>query len=312
MEYPQHLMLPSIFVIILNWKGWQDTIECLESLLRNDYKNFRVVVIDNHSEDGSYEKLLEWCRDKHRFTVLQTKANIGFAGGNNVGIKYALANDAEYILLLNNDTVVTENFLSGLIKTAKEEDAGITGCKILRHSDAHIWYLGGKMSWLRGGAYHPGKGRSDREVAKKPFEVDFVTGCMMLIKREVFDKIGLLDESYFLYNEDTDYCMKALKAGIKMAVDPLTIIYHKERSTDGGWKQYHIYYLIRNKLIFMKRYAPNVATLWTFYSVIGIVGLTLSLKWFFQNRFDLISAYLKAISDFKREVIGETKYIFKE
>ena len=76
MEYPQHIISPSIFVIILNWKGWQDTIECLESLLRNDYKNFRVVVIDNHSEDESYEKLLEWCRDRDRFSVFQTKANL--------------------------------------------------------------------------------------------------------------------------------------------------------------------------------------------------------------------------------------------
>lgn len=307
MEYPQHFILPSIFVIILNWKGWQDTVECIESLLRNDYKNFRVVVIDNHSEDESYEKLLEWCRGRDRASVFQTKANLGFAGGNNVGIKYALENNAEYILLLNNDTVVTDNFLSSLTKTAKEEDPGIMGGKILYHSDDRIWYLGGKMSWLRGGAYHPGKGRTDRKIAKKPFEVDFITGCMMLIKRDVFEKIGFLDESYFLYNEDADYCMKAFKAGIKMSVNPNSVIYHKERSTDGGWKPYHIYYLIRNKLIFMNRYVPNQVILWTFYSVIGLIGLTLSLKWFFQNRFDLISAYLKAISDYSKGIIGKTR-----
>lgn len=301
-------MSPSVFIVIVNWKGWQDTIECLESLLKNDYINFRVVVIDNYSEDESYEKLLEWCRGRDRFIIIQTKENLGFAGGNNVGIKYALDNDAEYLLLLNNDTLVTNVFLSSLIKTAKAEDSGITGCKILHHSDGRIWYLGGKMSWLRGGAYHPGKGRPDRKIAKKPFEVDFVTGCMMLIKREVFREIGILDESYFLYNEDTDYCLRASRAGIKMVVDPLTIIYHKERSTDGGWKPYHIYYLIRNKLIFMKRYAPNVATLWTFYSVIGLVGLTLSVKWVFQNRFDLISAYLHAVGDFNKGIIGKTPF----
>ena len=279
---------------------------CLESLLRNDYQNFRVVVIDNLSQDESYEKLLEWCRDRDRFTVLQTKINLGFAGGNNIGIKYALDNDADFILLLNNDTIVAEEFLSGLVKTAKEEEAGIIGCKILYYPDALIWYFGGKMSWLRGGAYHPGKGRADHIIAKKPLKVDFVTGCMMLIKREVFNKIGLLDESYFLYNEDADYCMKAFKTGIKMVVDPLTIIYHKERSTDGGWKPYHIYYLIRNKLIFIERYSPTIVTLWAFYSVIGLVGLTLSLKWFFQGRFDLISAYLKAISDYSKGNIGKT------
>ena len=298
-------MSPSVFIIIVNWKNWQDTVECLESLQRNNYGNFRTVVVENHSENESYDKLSEWSKDKERLTILQTEANLGFAGGNNVGIRYALANDAEYLLLLNNDTVVTEDFLSSLIKTTMEEDAGITGCKILHHSDGRIWYLGGKMSWMRGGAYHPGKGRPDRKIAKKPFEVDFVTGCMMLIKREVFGKIGVLDESYFLYNEDTDYCVKAFKAGIKMVVDPLTIIYHKERSTDGGWKPYHIYYLIRNKLIFINRYAPDSVTLWTFYSVIGLVGLTLSVKWVFQNRFDLISAYLKAISDYSKGIFGK-------
>lgn len=306
MEYNQHVTLPSIFIIIINWKGWQDTVVCLKSLLKNDYKNFQVVVIDNRSQDESYEKLLEWCRARDRFTVFQTETNLGFAGGNNIGIKYALDKNADFILLLNNDTIVTEEFLSGLVKTAKEEEAGIVGCKILYHSDALIWYLGGKMSWLRGGAYHPGKGRSEHIITNKPFEVDFVTGCMMLIKREVFGKIGLLDESYFLYNEDADYCMKAFKNGIKMVVDPLTTIYHKERSTDGGWKSYHIYYLIRNKLIFMKRHSPTIAILWSFYSVIGLVGLTLSLKWFFQRRFDLILAYSKAIDDYSKGITGKS------
>lgn len=305
MEYPQHFILPSIFVIILNWKGWQDTVECIESLLKNDYKNFRVVVIDNHSEDESYDKLLEWCRDRDRFTVLQTMANLGFAGGNNVGIKYALENNAEYILLLNNDTVVTDNFLSSLTKTAKEEDPGIMGCKILHHSDDRIWYLGGKMSWLRGGAYHPGKGRMDRKIAKKPFEVDFITGCMMLIKRDVFEKIGFLDESYFLYNEDVDYCLRAYRAGIKMMVNPTSIIYHKERSTYDGWKPYHIYYLIRNKLIFMKRHAPGRVKLWTFYVIVAIVGCTLFLKWIFQQRFDFIRAYMLSLMDFRNGIEGK-------
>lgn len=307
MEDQQQLILPSIFVIILNWKGWQDTVVCLESLLKNDYQNFRVVVIDNHSEDESYEMLLEWSRGRDIITVMQTGENLGFAGGNNIGIKYALDNDADFMLLLNNDTIVTEKFLSGLVKTSEEEEAGIVGCKILYYSDAQIWYLGGRMSWLRGGAYHPGKGRSDRIIAKKPFEVEFVTGCMMLIRREVFGKIGFLDESYFLYNEDTDYCMKAFKRGIKMVVAPSTIIYHKEKSTDGGWKPYHIYYLIRNKLIFMERYSPTIVTLWAFYTVIGLVGLTLSVKWFFQRRFDLIIAYLKAIYDYSKGITGKTQ-----
>lgn len=306
MEDRQNIILPSISVIILNWKNWRDTVDCLESLLQNDYQNFRVLVIDNHSQDESFEKLTEWSRNRDRITVLQTKENLGFAGGTNAGIKSALDNNTDFILLLNNDTIVTDNFLSSLVKAAEGEKADIVGCKILYYPDSRIWYCGGKMSWLRGGAYHPGKGRSNSTLTDKPFEVDFVTGCMMLIRREVIEKTGLLDESYFLYNEDADFCMKALKQGIKMTVTPSTVIYHKENSTDGGWKPYHIYYLIRNKLIFMNKYSPTIVTLWTFYVIVGFAGLVLSFKWLFQCRFDLISAYMKAMSDYSKGNIGKT------
>lgn len=293
---------PSVFIVIVNWNGWKDTIECLDSLLKNCYRNYQVIVIDNLSEDESYERLSGWCKDKNSVTILQTEENLGFAGGCNIGIKYALERDADYILLLNNDTIVDKNFLINLVSTADiERNVGILGGKILHSPDNNIWYCGGKMSWLRGGGYHPYKGRTDKHAADSPpFEVDFITGCMMLIKREVFEKIGLLDESYFLYNEDADFCLQASKAGIGLKVVPDSVIYHKERSTLGGWKPYHIYYLMRNKLHFVHTFAPTRLIRWRFYLVVGLVGCALSFRWLLECRFDLIAAYWFSVAAFVR------------
>lgn len=301
--------LPLVYIIILNYNGWKDTIECLESVYKNNYSKYQVIVVDNGSVDESVKKLREWAKERDREPrIIMTEKNLGFAGGNNIGIKLALKNGGDYILLLNNDTVVEKGFLEELIKTAEEKNAEIIGGKIYYYGDGNkIWYEGGKLCWLLGGGIHHGKGRCEKDKISGIHEVTFITGCMMLIKRSTIEKIGLLDESYFLYCEDTDYCARALKNNIRMAVNLSSVIYHKENSTLGGWKPSHIYYLIRNRFIFMKKNAP-LYFLVVFHCLAVLIGVVLISSWLLNRRLDLISASLRGVQDYLSGVSGPADF----
>lgn len=299
--------LPLVYIIILNYNGWRDTIECLESVYQNNYPNYRVIVIDNGSQDGETEKIREWAKNNDREPVIiANEKNLGFAGGNNVGIKHALKNIADYMLLLNNDTVVERDFLKEMVRTAESsKDIGIIGGKIYYYNDRNkIWYKGGKVSWLLGGGIHHGKGRYEKDINSDIHEVTFITGCMMLIKRSTIEKIDLLDESYFLYCEDTDYCARALKNNIRMVVNLSSVIYHKENSTLDGWKPSHIYYLIRNRFLFMKKNAPNIYSYLCFYCCAMIIGVLIISRWLLIKKPELVSASLRAFRDYSKGIKG--------
>ncbi len=251
-------MEPKVFIIILNWNGWKDTIECLESLKKIDYLNYQIVLVDNGSTDESVLRLKIFCSGHNEDLIfLENQNNLGFAGGNNVGIKYALENQADYILLLNNDTTVKQDFLTQLIKAAKsDKKIGMLGPKInfYDHKD-RIWFLGGKINRLLNKGTHLYYNQIDsvENLPNESFEVDYFTGCALLIKREVIEKIGLMWNGYFLYYEDADWNLKAKKNGWKIIVAPKAKIYHKvSRSTKSGSSSY-VYYHTRNGLYLAKR-----------------------------------------------------------
>jgi len=250
-------MEPKVFIIILNWNGWEDTIECLESLKKIDYPNYNIVLADNGSTDESVLRLKDFCsKYNEELFFLENQNNLGFAGGNNVGIKYALENQADYVLLLNNDTTVEPDFLTQLIKAAEsDKKIGMLGPKInfYDHKD-RIWFLGGKINCLLNQGTHLYYDQIDSQnLPSEAFEVDYFTGCALLIKKEVIKKIGLMWDGYFLYYEDTDWNLKAKKNGWKIIVAPKAKIYHKaSRSTKPGSFSY-IYYHTRNGLYLAKR-----------------------------------------------------------
>jgi len=173
-------MNPRVFIIILNWNNWLDTFECLESLKNNDYPNYEVVIVDN----GSDEKPQSPNPD---IKIIYNKENLGFSEGNNVGIKYALEHGADYVLLLNNDTVVSNDFLSKLVKAAESnEEIGMVGSKIYFYDQKdRIWFAGGKVNWL----YNKGTMRGYNEIDKGQYdlpeiqETDYLTGCCILVKK---------------------------------------------------------------------------------------------------------------------------------
>jgi len=245
-------MNPKVFIIILNWNGRDDTLECLKSLKNNDYPNYEVVIIDNGSKD-------KFSISDSKIKVIYNKKNLGFSKGNNIGIKYALENNADYILLLNNDTIVSNNFLSKIVKVAESNNNyGIIGPKIYFPDSKRIWFAGGKINWLYNKGTMRGFNEIDHGQYNKPEiqETDYITCCCALIKKEVIEKIGLIPEEYFLYYEDTDWSLKAQKQGYRCVFVPSAIIWHKGSKSSIAESSSYIYYHIRNGLILAKKYAP--------------------------------------------------------
>ncbi len=262
--------MKNVSIIILNWNNWGDTITCLDSLKNLDYPNYEIVVVDNGSTDESVHELRQTLdppkgvRPPRKTTFTINKKNLGFSGGNNVGIKYALDNGADYILLLNNDTVVEPSFLKTLIGMSENPNSrfpvpnsfGILGPRInYFESKDLVWFNGGEFGWPLKYNYHLDFRKKESELKNlEPREVDFITGACMLVKRAVFEKIGLLDERFFLYFEDMDFCLRAKKAGFASMIVPQAKIYHKVSATASKLQDPIIwYYHVRNYLLLVKK-----------------------------------------------------------
>lgn len=239
---------PLVYIILLNYNGWRDTIECIESLNKIKYKNFEIIVVDNNSTDNSREKLLEYAKINN-YIFLESESNNGFAAGNNLGVKFALKNNPEYILLLNNDTIVEPEFLTELIACAKKNNnVGIIGGKIYNYPEMNnLWYAGGYINKLTA------RGKHKIEDYDKECETDFITGCMQLINIIALKDVGLMDEQYFLYYEDLDYCMKFKNKGYKLVYTPNSIIYHKCGGSASYVSATSIYYSNRARWIFVSK-----------------------------------------------------------
>ncbi|RST74170.1 glycosyltransferase family 2 protein [Siminovitchia acidinfaciens] len=250
-----------VAIIILNWNSYNDTYECLKSLESLDYSNYQVFLVDNDSQDNSYYYLKK-DYDEGNFcipiTFIQTGANLGFAGGNNVAIKKAYEQGYEYIWLLNNDTVVKSNALTPLVETMESDNiVGIVGSKILYYNTNKIWFAGGKINNLIGTPKHIGINEEDINRHNSIKEVDYITGCSLLIRRSVIEKIGLMDEHYFLYFEETDWNIRAKQFGFKILFNPQSIIWHKvsqSTSNNDSFNYIVYYYSIRNNIYLIKKY----------------------------------------------------------
>ncbi len=251
-------MTKSVYVIILNWNGWQDTIECVESCRRLTYPNLHILLVDNGSIDGSEAILRERLPD---IELIQTGANLGFAGGNNAGIRHALDQGAGYVWLLNNDTVVEPHALSELVRVAESDNRiGMVGSKIFYYGTSNVlWYAGAVLEPDNlHGMHHLGLKEEDRGQFDKVSETGFVTGCSLLATKGMIEETGLMDERFFLYFEDSDWNMRAKKRGWKLAYCPASVVYHKvSLSVGGAASPLMVYYYARNFLYFVKNNYPD-------------------------------------------------------
>ena len=296
--------IPKIAIIILNWNGWKDTIECLESLYQITYPNYDVILVDNGSEDDSIKKIIEYCKGlikidskffvynpgnkpinlieftKEEAEIPETKAkrimhyssnqtliviknekNYGFAEGNNIGIKFALKTlNSEYILLLNNDTVVHRDFLNKLIEiTESNAKIGIVGPAIYEYSNQNeVQSAGVNFHWNTARQKVLKTDKINYKQQSSHREVDYVAGCCLLVKRKLIDKIGYLDSLYFAYWEEVDWCVRAKKLDYNIVCVLNTKIWHKGSITSNKLSGFHEYYMTRNMFLFMKKHASRI------------------------------------------------------
>ncbi len=250
---------PEVSIIILNWNGLEDTIECLESLKKITYSNYQVIVVDNGSKSNDADILEDKYKDYIK--LIRNDKNYGFTGGNNIAIKRLLEiSDFHYCLLLNNDTVVAPEFLTEMVK-AMESDSrtGIAGCKtFLYHTPNLLQLVWFDLNMRTGRANWVGAGEVDRGQYEDIREVAYVQGSCFLIKKEVIERIGMLDEVYGNYFEEVDYCLRARKVGYTTVYVPKAHIWHhKEAQSDNEARGRREYYLTRNRFLLMKRHATR-------------------------------------------------------
>jgi GT2 family glycosyltransferase len=257
------LRQPRVSIVILNWNSYEVTLDCLLSLRKIDYPNFEMVLVDNGSIDGSPGKLLA---NAPEIKLIRNATNLGFAGGCNVGMRDALRRGTDYVLLLNNDTIVAPDFLTQLVRVAEsDEKIGAVSPKVLffDHPD-RLNYAGGEHRPWRLFPKAFGLRQLDDGRYDKLREVSFLTGCAFLIKAEVVRKIGVLEEIYFHFYEDIEWSLRTLQAGYKAFYVPAAKIWHKEHYvTDKNQGSGFIEFcLARSNMIFARKHVP--LKLWPF------------------------------------------------
>lgn len=262
----------NIGVVILNWKQPQLTIDTVESLLKINHKhfNFHIFITDNGSPDNSVDRFSQKYKGNKKITIIQTKNNLGFAGGNNFAIKKIIKHNFDFVLLSNNDVFFDPDFLEKLIETSQEQKFDIVGPKI-HFAPGHEYYKDrysknelGKVFWSVGGKIDwdniIGKNIGIDEVDNSQYDqintdIDFISGCVILIKTSVFKKIGLFDEKYFMYLEDADFCQRAKNKDFKMAYIPQSKVWHINAGSSSSGSSLHDYFLTRNRLLFAFKFA---------------------------------------------------------
>jgi len=264
--------MKKVFISIINFNGKKNTLECLRSIdnLNMTGIDLNVVVIDNASKEklDLEEKILQNASLK----IILNNNNLGFSGGHNVGINYALSKTADYVVILNNDTILDKNLVYELLNVFdKDLKIGIVSPKIYFakgfefHKDRYknedignvLWYAGGDMDWENVIGKHIGVDEVDKGQYEKQREIDFSSGCCMIIKKEVFEKVGFFNEKYFLYYEDNDYSQRAKKTGYKIVYAPKAVLWHKNAGSAGGsGSNLQDYYITRNRLLFGLAYVP--------------------------------------------------------
>lgn len=244
--------VPVVFTIVLNWNGLEDTRECLQSLRKVDYPANRVIVADNGSEADEAGVLEE--EFGGFIEVSRNPVNLGFAGGMNAGIGRALEAGAEYVLLLNNDVTVEPGFLGAMVAAALGHPDLAAACPkaYFRDRPDEIYSTGGRVNLWTGTARQIGRGETDRGQFEREGVRDYADGLCMLIPAAAIETVGLLDEEYFTYWEETDWCFRARKKGLRSYYVPGAKVWHKAERSLTSTDEFHYHYQ-RNALLFVRK-----------------------------------------------------------
>ena len=287
-------MRAKVGIVLVNYNGLKFQQQCLDTLKKISYDNYEIIVVDNGSTDGSVEVVKENFKD---VVILETGKNNGFARGCNIGIKYAIDNACEYILLLNNDTEVDKEFLSNMMDVAEKDSKNIVTCKMYYYNPSDIiWSAGGAIKWNKGITYHFGEDKPDTYETEKGKYVEFTPGCCILAYKDAFKDIGYLDEKYFMYYEDTDFCVRAKLNNYKIWYEPTSKLYHKVSSSSGGeYSKLSVYYQNRNRLYFINKHIRNKFYPLAYFYLTRFIKC---IQYIIKGRIDLIKVTYKAVKDY--------------
>lgn len=302
-------MLPKINIIIINWNGSDDTLDCLASLMQMTYPDFHVLVLDNGSSAASLEVLRQGIINRFpQVELLALAENTGYTGANNIGLARAVALGADYALLLNNDTEVAPDFLARLVEAAEADPkVAMAGPMIYyHHNPGVIWSAGGRIDWAQGDSTMWGEGVIDNgQFGGQPRDVDFVTGCALLVKVPLVAEFGDLDERFFAYYEETEWCLRARRSNYRILHVPLAHVWHKISATTRESSPRVQYYMTRNRLLFLR--LANAPALLFFRVILfeygkRLLSWTIRPKWWYKNaeRYALV----RALIDFGRGQFG--------
>lgn len=302
---------PLVFVIVLNWNNAADTIECIESLENSDYQPFVPIVIDNGSTDGSVEKIQAAFPDIHQ---IELDSNLGYAAGNNAGIQYALDSGADYVLVLNNDTLVEAMMLRELVTFAEtNEKIGMIGPKMYCHQPPDtIFATGSFVDWSRGETSNRDMFllAPEIDIDLKPEQVDFIAGCGVLVSRKLLEQVGFLDPIYFLNYEDVDWGVRAQRKKFEIWYAPSAVLWHKVSASMGLASPMNTYYMTRNALLFFWKNSPPLYRWWAILRIIlrtfrSISAWTIRPKYWNDSFRNLRAANIMALRDFTRGNFGQ-------
>ncbi|MBL4658803.1 MAG: glycosyltransferase family 2 protein [Alcanivoracaceae bacterium] len=250
-----------VFTIILNWNGKTDTLECIESVLKTTYVNNQLIVVDNGSTDDSITAIKALYPD---LVLLENRENLGFAEGNNIGIRYALQNGADYVFLLNNDTILDSEAHQALIDASIElDDNGIFGAKTYYYdSPDMIWFDGGFWDPDKMKFYHDNYKQIDTGENTGLKKCDYICGCALFISAKIIDKIGFMDKNLFLTYEETDWCYRGKAQGFLSYVVSSAKVWHKISVSFGGSNSpMQEYFFMRNSLYWGERHLGRIVFL---------------------------------------------------
>jgi GT2 family glycosyltransferase len=299
----------NVAAVVLNWNAWRDTIVCVESLLHSQRIPDRIVICANGSSDESAERLLEWTNASSSavpIAFVPLPCNLGYAGGNNIGIEYAMRDGADFIWILNNDTVVDPLALGHMIDVAASNDTiGIVGSKLLRFDAPDtIQALGG--GYILPVLCHDtqlGAGKHTAFAGSRPIKLDHVIGASLLVRAETIRDVGLIDESYFLYREETDWCIRMRRAGWHLYCCTQAVVWHKQSHSIGFKSPLHDYYAVRNMLRLVRKFYPaSLPVAFGYFAARSILPKIARLE------FARLRAVLNAFRDFAYGVSGRPSY----
>jgi len=294
---------PLVVAIILNTNRREDTLTCLESLKQATYPNLKIIVLDNHSSDGSAMAI------HHLYPYVQVitlRENQGYAGNNNVGIEEAIELGAEWMFVLNEDTIIESDCISQLVQEGEKDlRIGVLGPMVYHHDEASIIQSAGGKFTRFWDAYHLGQNELDQGQFAQPHEVDWISGCAIMVRRAAIEQAGMIDARFFYYWEETEWCLRIGRAGWRIVHVPIAKVWHKGVQRNYQPKPSVTYYSTRNHLfMLLKHGAPFMAWIFNFVQIFRtMVSWTIQPKW--REKTEHRNAMWCGVIDFLRHRWGQ-------